>query len=132
MGIFQKFWVCPLQTVFIEVNTGGFEGNRETIWTKEVTYLAIDDASYWGKYQLFTYYFYVIIIPEESHKFLICYGGEGGGMVDNRKVRNFLEGIKFGPMDSGKARVIYYSQTFQIFNLNIYYLAIFLQKKNKV
>ena len=53
-------------------------------------------------------------------------------MVENRKVRKFLDGIKFGPMDAGKATVILYLWIYNSFTLNIYYPHHFIHKKKKL
>ena len=61
------------------------------------------DATYcWGVNELSTYEYHVTI-HTQVHQVLLYYGGS---MVENRKVRYLLNGIKFGPMDAVKATVV--------------------------
>ena len=53
-------------------------------------------------------------------------------MVDNHKVSNLLDRIKFGHMDTVKTTVLADSQMFMSFPSTTHYFAQFFQNKNKV
>ena len=53
-------------------------------------------------------------------------------MVENRKVKKFLDMTKFGPMDGGKATVIADWKMSYIFTLFTNYLAPFIKNKYKL
>ena len=128
MGLQQQVWVCTVWMWRMEINEVEFRGkytddpNKRTHLLGHILNLLLEVENF------LTYESYGTINAEGNQ--VLLYYGEN--KFENRKVRNFLDWIKFITMDADKATVFVYSQISNNFTLNNDYLTHFIHQNKMV